>query len=807
MPFLAISLVSAGAIAYEILLMRLYAAGQWHHFAYMIISIALLGYGASGTFLALARARLMVHYELAWGVFAALFGLSAAYGFSVARNIIINPFELAWDPGQAIELLWTYLVLMVPFFCAASCIGLSFMRHGGGEANAPVARVYRYDLTGAGAGAAAITALLFLLPAGDAMRWLIVVGFGAATLVVLRDSHGAFRWWAIAIVACGAMVAWREPAETFMAKLSPYKDLSYAQHVPGAEVIHEQSSPLGRLAVVRSPEVPFRHAPGLSLVGPVPPAAQLGLFIDGNFTAAITRFDGDLEKVAYLDFTTRALPYHLLVQPSVLLLSTAAADEVLLARRHDARTVEIAEPDVGVTSLLRARFADYAGHVYDIPRTRFHIADARGALALADHRFDLIRLPLTGATAGGFGSLQETYGATVEAFVGYLEHLNDGGFLAIDAPFEPPPRMALKLLATAIEALHRVAAANPRQSLLMIRGIKSVVLLVKRGTLTTKEVEAAGQFAETRGFDMTYAPGLARNQANRFNILDEPDLYDGATALLGSRHQRFLADYKFDLRPARDDRPFLHDFLKWNALPELLALSRQGTMPLIEWGHIILVLTLVQACAVSIVLILLPLVVWRRNAAIVRGGAGRVAIYFVALGLAFLFVEMAFIQRLTLFLGHPIYAVAVVLAAFLVFAGLGAGMSPRLAAYMPDTGRLTAVDVSIGVISVIAVVYLIALGPVTHWLITLPVSVKVPLVLLAIAPLAFFMGMPFPLGLAQVGHELPHLVPWAWGINGCASVVSAVLATLLAIEFGFSAVVLLAVILYAVAALTWRRGL
>ncbi len=152
-----------------------------------------------------------------------------------------------------------------------------------------------------------------------------------------------------------------------------------------------------------------------------------------------------------------------------------------------------------------------------------------------------------------------------------------------------------------------------------------------------------------------------------------------------------------------------------------------------------------------------------------------------------------------------------VLAAFLVFAGLGAGASPRLAARLPQDsaarGRVSALEAAVAAIAAIALLYLAALAPMTGFLITLPLAAKLPLALAAIAPLAFCMGMPFPLGLARVGREAPELVPWAWGINGCASVVSAVLATLLAIEFGFSAVIALAVALYLLAAAVWRGPL
>ncbi len=794
MPLIAISLVSAGVIAFEVLLLRLYAIGQWHHFAYMIISIALLGYGASGTFLALARGWLLGRFLTAWQVNAAAFGLTAPLGFALARNFIVNPFELAWDPVQAITLSWIYLVLMVPFFCAANCVGLAFMRFSD-----RIGRIYRFDLVGAGLGAAAVVAALFLLTPSQSLRVLPVLGFAAAAVLGANRARGAV------LAVCGLAIAGLMPASWLAPRVSEYKGLSRALTVPGTEIIEQSSSPLGLITVVRSPRVPFRHAPGLSLNSPAGPPEQLGLFVDAGAMSAITRFDGDPSHVPYLDFTTRAVAYHLLERPSVLILGAGGGAEVLLARYHGARRVAVAEPNPEIIRLLRDRLADFAGDIYDPERTTVYLADARGALAVAGSGYDLIQLAVLGAAGGAFGALQETYAYTVEAFEGYLGRLDPGGILAATGPLELPPRPALKLFAVAAAALERLGVSQPGRRLVLIRGFKTATLLIKKGDFTPEELEGVRGFARQRAFDLAYYPGMTRAEANRFNILDSPYLYDGARALLGPERAAFMADYKFDLRPARDDRPYFFDFFKWRSLPELLALSRQGTMPLIEWGYLVLFATLVQAVAVSVVLILLPLAVWRRRGPRGRGRI-RVAVYFLALGLAFLFIEIAFIQRLTLFLGHPLYAVAVVLATFLAFAGLGAGMTPRLARRLPDGGRVSAIEAAVLAIAVIALAYLAVLAPMTEWLITLPPALKVPLTLLLIAPLAFFMGMPFPLGLARLNEQAPGLIPWAWGINGCASVVSAVLATLLAIGIGFSGVVALAVALYLLAALVWRRA-
>ena len=239
---------------------------------------------------------------------------------------------------------------------------------------------------------------------------------------------------------------------------------------------------------------------------------------------------------------------------------------------------------------------------------------------------------------------------------------------------------------------------------------------------------------------------------------------------------------------------------------------------LVDWGYLILAATLVQAVGLSLVLILLPLWLGRGRAR-PAPARWRVFGYFLAIGLAFLFVEIASIQRFLLFLSQPLYAVAVVLGAFLVFAGLGSGAVPRLAERLSALGgtdgsrmyrllaRRDALEIAVAAIAILALLYVMLLPPLFPALMGLGDPLKVALSLLLITPLAFWMGMPFPLALARVADAMPELVPWAWGINGCASVLSAVLAVLLAINLGFTAVVAIAVGLYLLAALLLRRPL
>jgi hypothetical protein len=288
------------------------------------------------------------------------------------------------------------------------------------------------------------------------------------------------------------------------------------------------------------------------------------------------------------------------------------------------------------------------------------------------------------------------------------------------------------------------------------------------------------------------------NDTNRFNRLEQPYLYDGTAALLGEHADEFAERYKFYVEPATDNQPYYFHYFKWATLPEVFALRKLGGAALIEWGYLILIATLLQAMIAGLVLILLPLAAVERNWP--AGTAPRMGAYFLLLGFAFLFIEMAFIQKFILFLSHPLYSVAVVLSGFLVFAGIGSAVSERLAQKLEASGRSPVVIAAAG-IALLALIYLFVLPPLFRVFIGYSDVVRIAISIALIAPLAISMGMPFPLGLKHVSDTAPDFIPWAWGINGFASVMSAVLATLLAIECGFTLVIVLALLLYATAAM------
>ncbi|MCH7822117.1 MAG: SAM-dependent methyltransferase [Proteobacteria bacterium] len=796
--FPATLLVSAGAIGYELLLMRVLSIVQWHHFAYMIISLALLGYGASGTCIALFQRQMEARFEAAFAVSALLFSITMVLCFVLGQRVPFNALEVVWDSRQFLNLSLLYLVFFVPFFFAALCIGLAFTCR-----RTAISRIYFFDLLGAGLGAVLIVGALFVFIPQNALMVLVALPLAASVIMGVPSTARKpliavqLLWPVLLLVGM--------PQDQLELRVSQYKGLSQALQVIDSRILNESSSPLGMLTVVASPTVPVRHAPGLSFTTRHIPPEQLAVFTDADSMSAITRFDGDLDSLGYLGDTTAALPYALLDEPDVLVLGAGGGSDVLLALYHGARSIDAVELNPQMSALVRESHAEFAGFVYDDPRVSVYTKEARGFVAQSDAQYDLIHIGLLdsfGASGAGVQTLNESYLYTVEAIGDYLEHTAPGGLLAITRWLKLPPRDSLKLVATAIDALRNSGVSEPGTRLVVIRNWNTSTLLVKNGAFTPDDIASIRQFSQSRSFDTAWFPGIEASDANRFNLLDEAYLYSGTRALLGEHADDFIERYKFDIRPATDNQPYFFHFFKWATLAEVFALRKVGGAALIEWGYLILIATLLQAAVAGLVLILLPLALVERRWP--AGTGARMGAYFLLLGLAFLFIEMAFIQKFILFLSHPLYAVAVVLSGFLVFAGLGSALSEPLARKLEARGR-SAVVCAAGAIALLTLLYVFVLPWVFRWGIGYADGVKIGLSIALIAPLAVAMGMPFPLGLKRVAETAPDFIPWAWGINGFASVMSAVLATLLAIEFGFTFVLMLALILYAIAAYLLRN--
>ena len=772
--------------------MRLFSIVQWHHFAYMMISLALLGYGVSGAFLMLLQRTLLQRFATSYILNLALFGFCSVTCFLFAQHIPFNAEEILWDPRQSVWLLCTYLLLAVPFFFAANAIGLALIYY-----RDRLSRIYAADLLGAGLGSIGILLLLFVVLPVQALTVLGLLGIGAALIAAWELRQGLTVAWLLLPLAAVLLLM---PANWTTLQVSPYKGLSQTLLVKDTRIIAERSSPLGLLSVVESPTIPLRHVPGLSLNATTAPPAQLGVFTDSDGLSVISHYNGDRQTLAHLDQLTSALPYHLRAVNRVLILGAGGGADVLQALYHQTTNIDAVELNPQFARLVSTDYADFAGHLYQQPGVTLHIAEARSFVSGSPGHYDLIQVSLLdsfSASASGQYALSENHLYTTESLAESLQKLAADGYLSITRWIKLPPRDTLKLFATGIAALRASGVTEPGQQLILIRGWQTSTLLIKNGIVSAQDLEKIRTFCAARSFDVAYYPGLTRAESNRYNRLRDAWFHDAAVALLEERGERFLDDYKFNLHPSSDDQPYFFHFFKWRTLPEVMQLRERGGAPLADAGYLVMVATLAQAVIASLLLILLPIWIYQRRINPVKQGVRRIRVmgYFFILGLAFLFIEIAFIQKFLLFLHHPLYAIAVVLSSFLVFSGLGSAWLGRVS----PGSRSRLLSQAITGIVVLGTLYLLSLGSLLEQLASLPDVMRILICAVLIAPLAFCMGMPFPLGLARLAEYAPDLIPWAWAINGCASVISAVLATLLAIHLGFATVIAMALVLYALA--------
>ena len=681
--------------------MRLFSIIQWHHFASMMISLALLGYGVSGVFLALNRDRLTHHFPKVIIINLLLFSFSVPACFLLAQQLPFNPAELLWAPVQWVYLCSIYLLLALPFFFAANSIGLSFYHY-----QEHLSSIYAADLVGAGVGSVGVIVLLFVVFPVKILAVLMVSGI-VATLIVSRYAfHGldvnTRRWSSVGIIT-GVAIAFALTGWMTL-KVSPYKSQNQLLQISGTKVIDQYSSPLGLISIVQSADTPLRHAPGLSLNASTEPPEQLAVFTDADNMTAITRYEGNPETVSYLDQTTSALPYHLKPLSSILILGAGTGSDILQANYHAIKHIDAVELNPQVIDLVKEKYADFAGHIYSSAQVNLHTGEARGYVETTRKTYDLINISLLdafGASAAGLYSMSENYLYTEQAIQRYLQHVNANGYLSITRWIKIPPRDEPKLLATVINALKQVNAGQPGQQMVMIRSWQTSTLIVKNGVISIEEIKRLKQFCNERSFDLVYYPGISEQEVNRFNIQQQPYLYQAAIALLGDKSQAFIDHYKFNIDPATDDRPYFFHFFKWQSLAEILSLLNSGGVFLLESGYLVLIAALLQAILASVLLIAFPLWLWKSKLGITPGSGIplRMLTYFFCLGLAFLFIEIAFIQKFILILYHPLYAVTVVLSAFLLSAGAGSQLSKRLSRSAAKSGIM----LPVAVISVVSI--------------------------------------------------------------------------------------------------------
>ncbi|HUT29211.1 MAG TPA: hypothetical protein VMX13_05400 [Sedimentisphaerales bacterium] len=794
---IAIFLISAAALALELVLVRALSIGHWHHFSYLVISTALLGFGAGGTFVAVGSKRLTEHYRGWMWSLAMGFAVTAPAVFYISQKVPFDELQLIWDRRQILYLVAYYLFFFVPFFCAGGSIALAFTVFAD---KAP--RLYFYNMTGSGLGAAGIVALMY----GNAPEHLLLVISAAAFAAALMLTVSLSRRWAAATLLAAAMclLVFNPTGPLALAiNISQHKSLVWYRELPEAQLTAARFSPLARLDTVRAPTI--RSFPGLSLTfaGKLP--EQMLIISDADGTSAINKFE-DFSDLNCYDYMTSALACHLLGKPEVCVIGAGGGSDVAQALSLGAAKVTAVEMNGQIIDLVRNTFNDFASGLFRRDDVEIIAAEGRSFLQTTPERFDVISISLLdsfSASAAGLYALNESHLYTVEAVEQALSRLRPGGLLSITRVLKTPPRDSLKMLATIAEALRRSSVTEPGNHIVMIRSWATATMVVSPQGFADAQIEKVRRFAHERSFDLVHVPGIEANEANQYHVLEEgPVYYRSARQILSPQWENFCRDYVYNIRPATDDRPYFFDFFKWKSLPHMVRTLGRRWLPFSEWGYLVLVATLLQAALASVLLIVLPL--WIAKP--IRTAEARklpVLVYFLLLGLAYMFLEMGFIQKMTLLIGHPVFGVAVTLVGFLFFSGCGSLASGRLLRYTASPNRL--IVVAAAIIVVVGIVEIGFLGLFFEWLVSFSRPARLMLGLVVTGPLAFFMGMPFPTGLKRLAARSQPLVPWAWGVNGFASVTGAVLGTLLAISVGFTVVAFIALGGYLLAAVVSRR--
>ena len=809
--FLVIFLCSLSSLAYEITLTRIFSVSLWYHFAFMVISIAMLGIGASGTVLTLYPRLKNLSYI---GLYSLLLGIGISMSYILSNLIPFDPVRLSWEKMQLFYISLYYITLSLPFFFTGLIIVTAFSSRGEKSSI-----VYGADLLGAGTGSIII---LYAMTITGPERAVFIL----SSIALIASFMVSNKWLkAVSLICIFLNLTLLLHLPSFVSlRMSPYKGLQVALKYPGAEHLKTYSSSFSRIDTFRSPAV--RFAPGLSLRYLDTLPEQIGLSIDGSEMNAITSVY-DRETLRFLRYLPSALPYEILNPPlppfskggmggfdDVLILDPKGGLQVLVATHYAPKYIYKVESNPLLIKIIRDDYEDFSGNIY---RDNTWSGLGRSWLRKSNRKFDIIDISLMGSAPSGTFGISEDYKFTVEAFREYIARLKPNGILGITLYILPPPRMELRLINTIVSAMEELGLKNVKEHVIAVRSWGSISILVKKSPLTLHEIGVLKEFSKNRRFDVIYYPGIREEETNIYVKMPSNDYYMAFEKILSSSTRaEFINDYIFDINPVRDDYPFFNYYLKLKNVRETLKLMGGKWQYFIEEGYILTVI-FIQVLLLSLVLIILPAFSPLFNSPLSKGGhrgvknwlggfsviisrseearqSQKFLPYFAFLGLGFMFVEISLIQKCILPLENPSYAFAIVLTSILTSSGIGSLLSYRVFALKSSLVLFA--------LSILIVLYSIILPSIMDVISSFVINVKIVLVFFTLLPLGLLMGIPFPTGLSILSEKNKSLVSWAWAINGCFSVLAPILTIMLAMAFGFKIVLWLGALTYILAFVT-----
>jgi spermidine synthase len=791
--YVGIFLFSLATLLLELALTRVLSVALWYHFGFLIISTALLGFGASGVVLALwRRLREQVSLDRALASLALAFGVTTVICFWLMQRIPFDPFSLLTDRRQIFFMPLYYLIISVPFFCSGLALALLFTR-GTQQIN----RLYAFDLFGAGLGCAALALVMPAFGGSGSVVVAAAVGLLAAAVFAVNKAR---KLMGVCLALCVIAFA----LASFADRALPISVTPNKQRPPRPP-IYTAWNTFSRIDLYEAPPNPQTNASG----------ARRFIFDAGTAATGMQ----DL-RPGVRDYLSRnqndedyrsGIAYVGKQNPTVLIIGSGGGAQVLDALHFGAREITAVEINPIINDVVSRRMNDYWGGLFNQPEVRLVTEEGRSYVRRSREQYDAIISVHTisnAAIASGALSLAENYVLTREAFEDYLDHLTPDGVIY----FTRPEQQIARLFATAREALaargitdaaaHLYAYRVPPslqtfQTVGTNRLSFSAGFLLKKSPFTPEELrrieELLGVGLPSRNPnqpapEVLYSPLEPHADSIYHMLATAPDL------------RAVYRAQAAQIEPATDDRPFFNQHTRWssinlNTFRDLFMQGGQGRMALEDRpvAEVTLLVLLAQTILIAAALILLPLARFSREG-LRAPNRWRFLLYFAGLGLGFIMIEIALLGRFMLFLGQPVYTFAVVLASLLIFTGAGAYLSARFRS-RPRRALLRIVPLIlltlIGTAFVMPAVFSAALGLTLLWRVTLSVAL--------LAPLGILLGMPFPTGLRIVSAEASVLVPWSWGVNGFFTVIGTVTALILGMSFGFTTVLLVGALCYLIA--------
>ncbi len=745
---------------------------QWHHFAFLVISVAMLGFGAAGTYLALCKNWCLKNADILLPVLMISCGITMYIVVIFSRSYLtrFDTYKLLTEPQQFSRLFISYLLFFIPFFCGALAIGLIYTRHV-----KHVGVFYFADLTGAGIGAIVILGLLwYLIPQRipSVVAFLPVI---SGTLLIPRSK----KWIALSSIF-SLIILIHSFYKIFPINYSEYKAISKSLLLPEASVTYEKNSPFGFTQIVSSPVM--RYAPGLSLTYMQEIPVCHHIFVNGNWYAAALKAKTDTSD-HILNNTTMALPYYLAPRNNVLILQSGAGAEVAQAVYNKVKRVTAVEPNTIIKPLLKKQLAGFTDSLYYQKSVRTYEVEPRSFLKQTPNHYDLINIPLIGSFGGsiGLGAIHEDYMLTVRSFREMYNLLSLKGIINISCWYDYPVRTPYRITTTIKESLTEEGIIQPQKHIAIIRSWGTITFNIKYNVFSDEEIDNIKSFCDSMGFEPIYLPDGS--------VSDTSELVVNIKDLILSEKDTFKKNYDFRIDAVHDNKPYFSQFLRWKNLLNSIKKLGKNPEPSAELGYIVVIFSAVQAITLALILIVLPLFRfgWKKS------NTGWITLYFLGLGTGYMFLEIVFIKQFTLYLGQPMYSASLTLAIMLISSGWGSMRSSKYTV----TRKLITQRCSL-VAGLIAITGILT-SQILPSTMGFPFYLRVMISVFAIALPSYFMGMLLPMGLKMVSHQDENKIPWAWGINGCMSVTGSVLAAVIVVEAGFLMLFLLAAFSYLLA--------